>query len=46
MYTWGRGAGLGMVAAASFSVICPDFHLQLFRLLCNGQNFSLIGKLT
>jgi hypothetical protein len=104
IYTWERGAGLGWVVAASFSVICPDFHynsfnlyvmartslllgnehktlhhpvevcikieqvylgegcwtwlgccslffhylsrfsLQLFQLLCNGQNFPLIGK--
>jgi hypothetical protein len=105
-YSWERGAGLGWVVAASFSVICPDLHynyfnyyvmartsrslsneqkplhhylevciqeeqvflgegrwswlggfslffrdlyrfaLQLFQLLCNGQNFPLIGKLT
>jgi hypothetical protein len=46
MYTWERGAGLGMVDAASFSVICPGLHYKLIQLLCNGQNFSLIGKLT
>jgi hypothetical protein len=29
-YTWERGAGLGCVLAASFSVICPDFHYNCF----------------
>jgi hypothetical protein len=47
MYTWERGgAGLGWVVAASFSVICPELYYKLLQLLCNGQNFSLIGKLT
>jgi hypothetical protein len=46
MYTWERGAGLGWVVAASFSIICPGLHYKLIQLLCNGQNFSLIGKLT
>jgi hypothetical protein len=44
-YTWERGAGLGLVVAASFSVICSGLHYELIQLLCNGQNFSLIGKL-
>jgi hypothetical protein len=26
VYTWESGAGLGWVAAASGSVICPDLH--------------------
>jgi hypothetical protein len=26
LYTWESGAGLGWVAAASGSVICPDLH--------------------
>jgi hypothetical protein len=46
MYTWEGGARLGWVVAAYFSVICPGLHYKLFQLLCNGQNFSLIGKLT
>jgi hypothetical protein len=46
MYTWERGAGLGWVVAASFSVICPRTSLQLFQLLFNVQNSPLIDKLT
>jgi hypothetical protein len=30
-YTWERGAGLGWVVAASFSVIFPDFHYNCFN---------------
>jgi hypothetical protein len=35
-----------LVFSASFSVIGPGLHYKLIQLLCNGQNFSLIGKLT
>jgi hypothetical protein len=45
MYTWERGAGLGW-GVVSFYVICPGLHYKLLQLLCNGQNFPLIGKLT
>jgi hypothetical protein len=45
MYTWERGAGLGWVVAASFSIICPELYYKLLQFLRNGQNFSLIGKL-
>jgi hypothetical protein len=45
MYTWERGAGLGWVVAASFSVISPELYYKLLQLLCIGQNFSLIGNL-
>jgi hypothetical protein len=30
-YSWERGAGLGWVVAASFSVICPDLHYNCFN---------------
>jgi hypothetical protein len=44
--TWERGAGLGWVVAASGSVICLSRSaMELYQLLCNGQNFLLIGKL-
>jgi hypothetical protein len=46
MYTWERGAGLGWVVAASFSVICPGLHYKLIQLLFNVQKYSLIDKLT
>jgi hypothetical protein len=46
MYTWERGAGLGMVAAVFVSLFdyLSRFSLELCRLLSNGQNFPLIGK--
>jgi hypothetical protein len=46
IYTWERGAGLGWFFAASFSIICPELHhyIELYQLLCNGQNFRSVGN--
>jgi hypothetical protein len=41
--TWERGAGLGWVAIASGSVICPDIHFNRRKVLCNGHNFPVIN---
>jgi hypothetical protein len=45
-YNWERSAGLGWVVAAYSPLFVQIFTTAVSQLLCNGQNFPLIGKLT
>jgi hypothetical protein len=39
-----RGAGLGWVVAASFSVICPDLHYNYFNYYVMARISILLGN--
>jgi hypothetical protein len=44
MYTWERGAGLGWVVAAYFSVICSGLHYNFFNYYVMARTSRSFGN--